>query len=691
MLRNPKFSFSSFLVLSVCMAASFTTAWASIAEMPDSLRASVEAAVDRVKPALVQIHVVRTRYSEGRELKYEVMGSGVVISKEGYVVTNHHVAGHATRLMCTFSNKEKIEADLVGTDPLTDIAVLELKPEKPRVFTAAAFGDSNALYVGQHVLAMGCPLALSHSVTLGIVSNTEMVMKSDWHGTLELDGENVGALVRWIAHDAEIYGGNSGGPLVNLNGEVVGINEIRLGLAGAIPGNLAQDVARELIEHGKVRRSWCGFDVQPLLRRCDLKQGILVCGTIKGSPAEDAGLESGDILIQVADKPIYVRFAEELPDFNLLMTSLPIGEDVEMKVLRGDTMKTLVVTPVEREKAETKEHELRQWGLTVRDLSLMDVKERKLDSGDGVLVTSVRPGGPAGEAKPSIESDDILVTVKDAKIKDLAALRDKTTEITEGKTEPTPVLTGFERKSGDYVTVIKVGIRELPDPALQVKKAWLPVETQVLTRDIAEVLDRPELTGFRITHVYSDSTAEKAGLKIGDIVMAVDGEQLTASAPEHYEELPALIRQYREGDKVALDVLRDGDETDVDVELVRAPKSNREMKRFRDERFEFTVRNISFFDKAREKWPQDQKGVLVDEVKPGSWVALGGMKVRDLIIEVEEDTVTDVAMFEEKMAAIHKDKPESVVFCVLRGIHRVYVELEPKWGEEDEKEKEDAS
>src|SRR5581483_6900951 len=140
--------------------------------------------------------------------------------------------------------------------PLTDISIIKLLPDKPRQFTAAVFGDSSALQVGDSILAMGSPMALSQSVTLGIISNVEMTMPKLFGAQMRLDGEDVGALVRWVGHDAAIYGGNSGGPLVNLQGQIIGINEIRFGLSGAIPGNLARYVSGELIAHGKVKRSW---------------------------------------------------------------------------------------------------------------------------------------------------------------------------------------------------------------------------------------------------------------------------------------------------------------------------------------------------------------------------------------------------------------------------------------------------
>src|SRR5207302_250574 len=190
-----------------------------------SVRAAVDHAIARMQPTLVRIHVVSTEYREGRELKMQAVGSGAIISKDGYLVTNHHVAGHGARMVCTLWNREEIEAELVGTDPLTDISVLKLKPEKPREFIAANFGDSSKLVVGDSVLAMGSPMALSQSVTLGIISNVEMIMPRLFgnFGRMRLDGEDVGALVRWLAHDAAIYGGNSGGPLVSLSGEIIGI------------------------------------------------------------------------------------------------------------------------------------------------------------------------------------------------------------------------------------------------------------------------------------------------------------------------------------------------------------------------------------------------------------------------------------------------------------------------------------
>jgi serine protease Do len=591
------------------------------------------------------------------------------------------VAGHATRLQCTLADKKELEAELVGRDPLTDIAVIKLRADGVQEFPAATFGDSSQARVGDEVLAMGSPLSLSQSVTLGIVSNTEVIMPRSlgpWFRVTE-DGEDVGSFVRWIGHDASIYPGNSGGPLVNLRGEIIGINEIWAGLGGAIPGNLAKAVADELIATGTVKRSWFGLEAQPRLKHGSESRGVLISGTISGSPAAQAGMVPGDILIRIAAQDVDVRFDEELPAFNQMLAALPVGQKVKAVVLRGGREVSLKVTPIEREEAFPKQEEVKQWGITARNISLILAKEMKRDSRNGVLVTSVRPGGPVGEAKPALRAEDVIVEINGGLINNLEELRTVTAALTKGKTEPVPAVVIFERRTERFAAALKVGIKELEDPGAELQKAWLSVRMQVLTRELAEQLGRPELTGFRITEVYPNTAADKAGLQVGDLITAVDGEKLTASAPEQWEELPALIRQYKIGSVAQLALLRGDRELTIPVELPEAPKASREMKKFQDENFEFTVRDITFLDRVKEKWPQDQTGVLADEVKPGGWAAVGLMEVGDLILQIGGTPVSTVEAFETEMDEIEAAKPASIVFQVLRGIHTIFLELEPKW------------
>jgi serine protease Do len=676
---GPRLPGLSLSVLAVCCFAASSSE--DSAKVPTHLRPTVEAAVARVKPGLVRIRVVSTSYSEGREIKSQAVGSGAIITKEGHVVSNHHVAGRAVRIFCTLSDREEIEAELVGTDPLTDICVIQLKPAGAREFPTVEFGDSSKLRVGDHVLAMGSPMALSQSVTLGIISNTEMVMPRFFGpmGRLRQEGEDVGSLVRWIGHDAQIYGGNSGGPLVNLEGKIIGINEIRMGLGGAIPGNLAQRVAQQLINYGRARRAWVGIEVQPLLKESSEDRGVLVSSVLDGTPADAAGLRGGDLIVRVGDTPVRVRHEEELPLFMGLVSDLPIGKEVAVTVWRDGKEKTLRMTPAEREELRPRQQELKQWGVTARNISGLMARELKRPNSDGVLVTSVRPGGPAGAAKPDLEPRDVIVTVNDQPIKSVGKLDEFTRQLTDGKKEPTPVLVAFERKGRRHVAVVRLGIRELEDPGLEATKAWLPVETQVISREIAAQIDQKDAKGFFVTRVYSGRSAERAGIKIGDLIVAVDDERLTADAPEHEEDLVTLIRQYDPGATVKLAILRNKERRVVPVELERAPRLRRELKKYRNDDFEFVARDIAFHDRVEEQWSTNQAGVLVEDVKSGSWAELGSLQDEDLIVEIDGAPVRNVDELRPVMEKIASAKKRFVVMKVLRGIHTRFLEFEPKW------------
>jgi serine protease Do len=230
--------------------------------------------------------------------------------------------------------------------------------------------------------------------------------------------------------------------------------------------------------------------------------------------------------------------------------------------------------------------------------------------------------------------------------------------------------------------VVKVGVKELTNPGIEVRKAWLPVETQVITRDIAKQLGNEDLRGFRLTKVFPDSAAEEAGLKVGDFVIAVDGEKLTASAPEHYEELPTLIRTYRAGSLAEFTLLRGEERLKLEVTLPRGPKPMREMQKYREDHFEFTARDVSFEDRTKAQLDGDERGALVVEVKSGGWAALGSLQVGDLIHEINDQTVSDSASLGAILEAAMAERPASVVFKVRRGIYTVYVEVEPMWSED---------
>jgi len=645
----------------------------------EGLRSAVDAAIRSVYPALVRIHVVGAYYDDGREIKSESSGSGVIISPDGYVVTNHHVAGKPRRLRCTLSDKRELDARLVGTDPLTDIAVIQLQTVPGTDLAplpVARFGDSDHLEVGDRVLAMGSPLALSQSVTLGIVSNLEMTMPElFWPSTFELDGEETGSLVKWIGHDAQIFPGNSGGPLVDLSGEIVGINEISLGLAGAIPGNLARDVAEVLISKGRVERSWLGLQLQPLLAADRAGGGVLVSSVVPGSPAADAGLAAGDVLLRYDGTPLDVRYGEQLPEVNRLLLDTPVGRKVTLAYRRDGAERRATATTVSRGAAQGDEQVVEGLGVTVRELTLLAAKELSREPGSGVLVSSVRPGSAASEAKPPLQPGDIIVALGRSSIVDIASLRGAVDGAQEG-----PVLIGFERRSERLLTAARLGRRGGRDRSIEAVKAWVPVATQVLTGDLAAALGYESGGGVRVSEVYSGSTAEAAGIRVGDVFVRMDGQEIPASQVEDAEVFASMVRQYRVGSTVELAGYRDGSPLELEVELAESPRSERELSEYRDVRFDFSARDLTFRDRRDPRLDADLAGALVTGVESGGWAALARLAVGDVVVAVDGAAIRSGADLEDAMGRIANERPRRVVFLVRRGVSTLFLELEPDWG-----------
>lgn len=641
---------------------------------------AIEAALARVAPSLVRIHVVTVSHTDGREIKREASGSGTIITADGHVVTNHHVAGKTRAIICTLPTREEVPADLVGTDPLSDIAVLKLRPAKPRSFPVARWGDASTLKVGDPVLALGSPLALSQSVTMGIVSNTEMIMPGlFWpFNRMTLDGEDVGSIVRWIGHDAAIFGGNSGGPLVNMQGEIVGVNEISMGLAGAIPADLAREVATALIKEGRVRRGWIGLEIQPLLKSSSGTRGALVGGTIAESPAAAAGFESGDVLLKLAGRDVTIRFAEELPPFNQLVMRLPPGKPVDAVVLRDGRERTLRVTPADRESVEARVREVTPLGLTVSNLTSWSAKELRRTGTTGAHVRGVRPGGAADDAKPSLQAGDVILSVDGEAVKDADALIELAERVVRGRVEPLPVLVAFDRRGERLLTVLELARPGLQDPGMEARKAWIPVAVQALTPELAGKLGVKGRHGVRVTRVFGGAAAA-AGLQVGDLVLAIDGDPVEASQPSEAELFDTMIRQRKIGSTVTLTVVRGKDERAVQVQLESSPRLPREMKKYEDPNFEFRARDVAEMDRVELGVPAGEKGVLVEAVREGGWAALAHLGDGDVILAVDGEIIGDVAALQKKMEGIAAARPQSVVLHVRRGFRTFFVEMQTGW------------
>ncbi len=341
----------------------------------------------------------RSRRSPRREQKsvQTAQASGFIISPDGYILTNNHLVGEADKILVKVAERAETEAKVVGTDVATDVAVVKIDGDNLPYLRLA---DSDKLQVGEWVVAIGNPFGLSHTVTAGIVSAKGRSIFS----TEELEYQD------FIQTDAAINRGNSGGPLLNLDGKVVGINTAIIGPGGnigigfAIPVNLAKNVQQQLIDTGKVVRGYLGIAMVQLTAElaegfglAEDTKGVAVSQVFKDSPAEEAGIKHNDVIVEFEGQPV-----ENGNEFRSRVAMLKPGTKVNLVVLRDGKRKTFTIKLTERPSegkiAAAKSQTIEKLGLTVQNLT-DDLAERLGYKGlKGVVVTQVEPGSLAQRA-----------------------------------------------------------------------------------------------------------------------------------------------------------------------------------------------------------------------------------------------------------------------------------------------------
>jgi serine protease Do len=656
----------------------------------DDLRALVQQARDRVFPALVNVSVITVDFQGGKETKGGSVGSGTIFSADGHVITNYHVVEDGKRYRVTLADKQEVGATLVGTDPLTDLAVLKINLDElkdPRSLPVAQWGDSNELIVGDYVMAMGSPFSLSRSVTLGIVSNADRVFTAgagDEMDEMEFNpGQRTGIFTRWIQHDAAINPGNSGGPLVNMQGQIIGINTLGgTNMGFASPSSLARPVAESLVKHGTVPRSYVGVALKSI-KRSDFTRGAILNSVVEDGPAWKAGLRPGDLILTLDGTDATARFAEQIPALARLIAEKPIGSNLEVTYERaGKEAKATIVT--EKLLADRgDEAALRTWGMSALQITEQLAKDRKLESTQGAMVTGVRSSGPADTAEPQINPGDVLLAINGTKVESLAGLVEQYTKIMAVDPAPEYVLIEFDRRGKNNVTVIKPRPDKKEDPPRELPKAWIAIATQPVLKELAAQLatqlGHAGEQGFRVTRIYPGTNAAKSELRTGDIIVALNGEKL---APRTLQDAGLFNRRVRqlasEGD-ATLSVLRGSEKLELRVPLERTRIGPEEALRDQNKDFDITVRELTFFDRDELRLDDDAKGVLVENTERAGWAGLAGVFPGDLLQKIGDAEITDIPSWRKAMADIAKRQPEKVTFVVLRGTRTYFLFAEPDW------------
>lgn len=423
-----------------------------------SAEAAMSRGFNRLLEAVVRIDVREIEFADGAKRITGGVGSGVIISNDGLVLTNAHVVSpQAVEISITLASLERVNAKLVGWDHWTDLALLRIDLEAVKrrnlAFATAEFGDSDDLFVGQTVFAVGTPHGLTRTVTRGIISNDDRYFE-DSRG---VNGYETGAFNTWLQTDAAINPGNSGGPLVTEDGKVVGINSRGYvgadNLGFAIPARVARTVAATLVKSGAVTRSYAGIgfrELQDLERFYSLSAntGVLVANVDVGSPAARAGVRAGDVVLTLNGSKIDGRFPEQLPPIQQSIASLPVGATVKLGVKRGDQVVELSAVTEKLESRVGEEWAFEKWGLTVRKVSRAYARENQLPDASGVVVLGVQQGYPASEG--GLARGDIITKVGSRNIAELAQLK-ALYEAYETKPEPQLVEAQRNRRISLYV------------------------------------------------------------------------------------------------------------------------------------------------------------------------------------------------------------------------------------------------
>ncbi|KAA2286137.1 PDZ domain-containing protein [Arenimonas fontis] len=641
------------------------------------------AARDRVLPVVVSILTVREDFQQGEPVLTVSSGSGTVVTAEGHVATNAHVTQNGRSFRVVFADGRELPAQLVGEDSLSDLAVLKVQPPAPETFAHAEFAERLDLRPGDTVLAMGAPWGLSNSLSAGVVNNPRRLLVSlfddeaDYEDRLGAD-QPTGRYYAWIQHDAAIAPGNSGGPLVDLHGRIVGVNTRGMifggDLAFAIPGPDAAVVVRELIGKGRIERAHLGFRLRSL-KGTGFERGVLVNAVERGSEAEQAGLRPGDRILGLDGDRVDAPQPVDVPALQRRIAELPIGHRVRLDIERKGRRERLLLTALAQPPDRGEERAFLPFGASLVELTPAMSRRRQLDTESGLLVTGVRPGGPAAIARPALQSGDVIRAVDGRPVASHADLEAFAVP-GPGRSLVVEFHRGAERRLTALVPVYGDRVRT---PLPELPKAWAGVEVQAVTGSLARELGLPG-PGYRVTRIYPGSPLGQAGARVGDLLNALEGQPLLPANDNNADGFHQRVRELPIGHRARFLALREGRERHLEADLAAAPADASALRTLSQSLLRAQLRELGFYDRVARQLPATQAGVLVDGVESGGPAGLAHLKTGDLIVHLGDQPVRDLDGLAAALdAALGEGNGRVIPLQVIRGAETRILYLERYW------------
>jgi serine protease Do len=445
-------------------------------------------------------------------------------------------------------------------------------------------------------------------------------------------------------------------------------------LAFAIPGPDAARVVNALIEHHYVQRAYLGFRLRSL-KGTNFANGVLLNAVDRDSPAEHAGLRVGDLLLTLDGKPVNAPQPIDVPGLQRDIAELPIGRAMTLGIERDGIRSNVKLTTAPYPRDSGVENGYAPFGASLRELTSAMAHRRGLDFNDGLMLTSLRPGGPAATARPALETGDVLRSIGGKPVRTIADLK----PWLEKPAKIGPLLIGFQRSGEDLLTTLRPSYGDRSrTPLPELPNAWSGVEVQPVTTSLATAFGEGA-TGYRISRVYPGSPLGAAGAKVGDVVTSIADKPLKPTSDDNTDGFDQAVRELEVGQPAKFGILHGSQASVLTAKLTASPVEVSGLKVLQVSKLRIQARELSFYDRVARHLPTDQNGVFISTVESGGPGGLAHIKGGDIVLSLDGHATPDLDTFSAALALALKSHTPAIPIRVVRGAEVRLLFLDRSW------------